>query len=393
MERLRIGKQLVIYTLLVFLIGVFSTGVFLTVKGVDVPWNTPRIVRAETPTKNDTSANNVSYNASAIVGTDIIEQIVDKSGSAVVKIETSVQTTSQSDPFFNDPFFREFFGDNYNSSPRTRIQQGLGSGFIISKDGYILTNNHVVEGATEVKVYLTDQNEPYKAKIIGSDAELDLAVIKIEAGNELPMLKMGDSNNIRVGSWVIAIGNPYGLDHTVTVGVISAKGRPVTVEGNEFKDLIQTDASINPGNSGGPLLNLKGEVVGINTAVSSQAQGIGFAIPSSTVTQVLDQLLENGKVIRPWLGVYMQPVTEEIAKYFGLDKAEGALIGAVQQGSPADTAGLKRGDIVLEFNKKKITNPEELQIAVKEAKVGDKVVMLVFRNERSEYITVTIGEK
>lgn len=393
MERLRIGKQLVIYTLLVFLIGVFSTGVFLTVKGVDVPWNTTRIVRAETPTKNDTSANNVSYNASAIVGTDIIEQIVDKSGSAVVKIETSVQTTSQSDPFFNDPFFREFFGDNYNSSPRTRIQQGLGSGFIISKDGYILTNNHVVEGATEVKVYLTDQNEPYKAKIVGSDAELDLAVIKIEAGNELPMLKMGDSNNIRVGSWVIAIGNPYGLDHTVTVGVISAKGRPVTVEGNEFKDLIQTDASINPGNSGGPLLNLKGEVVGINTAVSSQAQGIGFAIPSSTVTQVLDQLLENGKVIRPWLGVYMQPVTEEIAKYFGLDKAEGALIGAVQQGSPADTAGLKRGDIVLEFNKKKITNPEELQIAVKEAKVGDKVVMLVFRNERSEYITVTIGEK
>lgn len=393
MERLRIGKQLVIYTLLVFLIGVFSTGVLLTVKGVDVPWNTPQIVGAETSTENDTSASNVSYSASAIVGTDIIEQIVEKSGPAVVKIETAVQTTSQSNPFFNDPFFREFFGDNYNSSPQTRVQQGLGSGFIISKDGYILTNNHVVEGAVEVKVYLTDQNEPYTAKIIGSDADLDLAVLKIEAGSELPMLKMGDSNNTRVGNWVIAIGNPYGLDHTVTVGVISAKGRPITVEDNEFKDLIQTDASINPGNSGGPLLNLNGEVVGINTAISSQAQGIGFAIPSSTVTQVLDQLLENGKVVRPWLGVYMQPVTEEIARYFGLDKAEGALIGAVQEGSPADIAGLERGDIVLEFNKKKITNPEELQTAVKESKVGDKVVMLVFRNEKSEYITVTIGEK
>jgi len=392
MERLRIGKQLIIYTLLVFLIGVFTTGVFLTVKGIDVPWDTPQIIRSET-TAEDNSANRASYVEPSIVGTNIIEQIVEKSGPAVVKIETAVQMTNQSNPFFNDPFFREFFGENYNSAPKTQIQQGLGSGFIISKDGYILTNNHVVQGAVEVKVYLTEHNEPYIAKIVGADADLDLAVLKIEAGNDLPMLKMGDSNETRVGNWVIAIGNPYGLDHTVTVGVISAKGRPITVEGNEFKDLIQTDASINPGNSGGPLLNLNGEVVGINTAISSQAQGIGFAIPSSTVTQVLDQLLENGKVVRPWLGVYMQPVTEDIAKYFGLDKAEGALIGAVQEGSPADQAGLERGDIVLEYNKKKITNPEELQSAVKESKVGDKVVMLVFRNKKSEYITVTIGEK
>lgn len=391
MERLRISKQLVIYTLLIFLIGVFTTGVLLTVKGIDVPWNTPQIARSQTPEQNSISADNASYNAPAIVGTDIIEQIVEKSGPAVVKIETVVKTSGQSNPFSNDQFFREFFGDGFDSGPQTR--QGLGSGFIISKDGYILTNNHVVSGATEVKVYLTERNEPYAAKVMGADADLDLAVLKIEAGSDLPMLKMGDSNKTRVGNWVIAIGNPYGLDHTVTVGVISAKGRPITVDGNEFKDLIQTDASINPGNSGGPLLNLNGEVVGINTAISAQAQGIGFAIPSSTVTQVLDQLLENGKVVRPWLGVYMQPVTDEIAKYFGLDKAEGALIGAVQEGSPADKAGLERGDIVLEYNKKRVTNPEDLQSAVRESKVGDKVVMLIFRNEKSEYITVTIGEK
>ncbi|PKM90200.1 MAG: peptidase S1, partial [Firmicutes bacterium HGW-Firmicutes-12] len=186
---------------------------------------------------------------------------------------------------------------------------------------------------------------------------------------------------------------PYGLDHTVTVGVISAKGRPITVDGNEFKDLIQTDASINPGNSGGPLLNMDGEVVGINTAINAQAQGIGFAIPSSTVTQVLDQLLENGKVIRPWLGVYMQPVTDELARYFGMYKAEGALIGAVQEGSPADLAGIQRGDIILEYNKIAISSPEDLQAAVRETQIGDEVVMLVYRNEKSEYVTIKIGER
>lgn len=391
MEHLRTNRQLIIYTLLIFLIGVFSTGVLLTANGFDVPWDKPQNLLTEAQEGTDDAYAKAAASSDTIVGTNIIEKIVDTAGSAVVKLETTVTTTS-SNPFFEDPFFREFFGDGYNT-PQKRVQQGLGSGFIISKDGYILTNNHVIEGANEVKVYLSDRNEPYEAKIIGSDADLDLAVVKIEAGNDLPMLKLGDSNNTRVGNWVIAIGNPYGLDHTVTVGVISAKGRPITVDGNEFKDLIQTDASINPGNSGGPLLNLAGEVVGINTAISAQAQGIGFAIPSSTVVQVLDQLLENGKVIRPWLGVYMQPVTDELAKYFGLDKAEGALIGAVQEGSPAAQAGIQRGDIILEYNKTKITSPEDLQAAVKASKIGDKVVMLVYRNERSEYVTVMIGEK
>ncbi|MDX9871533.1 MAG: trypsin-like peptidase domain-containing protein [Clostridia bacterium] len=390
MDHFRSGRKLFVYTLLIFFIGVFAAGAVLTMDGYALPWNTPPRLSGQT-SEPANFANVASDAGETIVGTNIIEKIVDSAGDAVVKLETSVTTSNRSNPFFNDPFFREFFGDSYNQQPR--VQEGLGSGFIISKDGYILTNNHVVSGADKVKVYLSSRMEPYEAKVVGADADLDLAVVKIEAGNNLPMLKLADSNQAKVGNWVIAIGNPYGLDHTVTVGVISAKGRPITIEGTEFKDLIQTDASINPGNSGGPLLNLNGEVVGINTAINAQAQGIGFAIPSSTVTQVLDQLLESGKVIRPWLGVYMQALDEDLAQYFGLSSTDGALIGAVQDGSPAQKAGLQRGDVILEYNKTKITSPDDLQNAVKESKIGDKAVLLVQRNGRSEYVTVTIAER
>ncbi len=192
---------------------------------------------------------------------------------------------------------------------------------------------------------------------------------------------------------MIAIGNPYGLDHTVTVGVISAKGRPITIDGNEFKDLLQTDASINPGNSGGPLINLQGKVIGINTAINAQAQGIGFAIPSSTVTQVLDQLINEGKVIRPWMGIYMQPVTKELADYFGLEKAEGVLISSVAENSPAQKAGLRRGDIVLEYNKEKVVNPDELKEKVANTKIGEKVVVLIYRDGNTIYVPVKIEER
>lgn len=393
MKDLRVNKLLVFYTLLIFFVGVFSTGFYLTVNGYDVPWSTIKPVRAELAQNEQGSASV----ASLPIGEQTIEKIVEKAGPAVVKIETTAKVQSRSndlfmDPF-DDPFFRDFFGDKFRTEQTPRTTQGLGSGFIISKDGYILTNNHVIEGADEIKVYLTSRQEPYVGKVVGADADLDLAVVKIDAGANLPILKLGDSNATKVGNWVIAIGNPYGLDHTVTVGVISAKGRPVVLEGREFKDLIQTDASINPGNSGGPLLNLKGEVVGINTAINAQAQGIGFAISSSTVQQVLDELLEKGKVVRPWLGVYMQPVTDELAEYFGLKKAEGALISAVQEGSPAEKAGLQRGDIILEFNKKHIAKPEDLQAAVKETKIGDKVIMLVQRQNKAQYVTVKIAEK
>ena len=391
MERMQINKQLLIYTLLIFLGGIFFAGAVLTVSGYDVPWPTSQTALAGTA--QDIAAGTGNPAGGTFYAPDAIEKIVERAGPAVVKIETTATVQGQSgNPFFNDPFFREFFGDMYRS-PEPRTAQGMGSGFIISKDGYILTNNHVVNGADNVKVYLTSRQEPYTAQIIGFDAELDLAVLKIEAGMELPILKLGDASKIKVGNWVIAIGNPYGLDHTVTVGVISAKGRPVTIEGNQFKDLIQTDASINPGNSGGPLLNLEGEVVGINTAINAQAQGIGFAIPSSTVTQVLDQLLEKGKVVRPWMGIIMQPVTEDLAQYFGLKQAQGALISAVQDNSPAQKAGLQRGDVILEFNKKEIKTPEDLSQAVKESKIGDKAVLLIHRNKTTSYVTVTIGER
>ena len=375
------NKSLMNYTLIIFLTCLIAAVVVLA-GGYDITITKPSPVQAA---QNQDSATS---GASAFLGPDTIENIVKKTSPAVVKIETEVQTKQQYNPFFDDPFFREFFGDQFRSQPETR--QGLGSGFIISKDGYIVTNNHVIDQASKIKVYLSSRKEPYEAKLIGSDAQLDLAVIKINAGNNLPFLEFGDTNKLEVGSWVIAIGNPYGLDHTVTVGVISAKGRPITIDGNEFKDLLQTDASINPGNSGGPLINLNGEVIGINTAINAQAQGIGFAIPSSTVTQVLDQLINEGKVIRPWLGVIMQPVTKELAEYFGLDKPEGVLISSVIEDSPAHKAGLRRGDIILEFNKTKVNDPEKLKEEVAKTKVGDKAVLLVFRDGNTVYVTVKI---
>ncbi len=389
MENKLINRLLVVCTLLAFLGGVFITGAYMEVNGYAAPWSNPKPVQASTVAEEiDTGT------ATGLFGENTIREIVKKAGPAVVKIETTVEVAGNStNPFLNDPFFREFFGDDFQYSPRSQITQGMGSGFIFSKDGYILTNNHVVSDAKEIKVYLSSRQEPYTAKMIGSDAELDLAVIKIEAGNDLPMLKFGNSDNVSAGSWVVAIGNPYGLDHTVTVGVISATGRPVTIEGQEYKNLIQTDASINPGNSGGPLLNLNGEVVGINTAVNASAQGIGFAIPSSTVEQILDQLLTEGKVIRPWLGVIIQPVTDELAQYFGLEKAEGALISNVQSGSPAEKAGLRRGDIILQYNDKPIKTTEELQEAVRETEIGQKVVLLVHRSGGTVYVSVTIDER
>ncbi|CQR73666.1 Putative serine protease HhoB precursor [Sporomusa ovata DSM 2662] len=325
------------------------------------------------------------------LGPDTIQTIVKQAGPAVVKIETETQIQNNDDPFLNNPFFRDFFGEQYKRKPG--LTKALGSGFIISKDGYIVTNNHVVAGAEKIHAYLTNRKEPYAAKLIGSDEQLDLAILKIDAGDDLPSLEFGDSNKLEVGSWVIAIGNPYGLDHTVTVGVISAKGRPLSINGNQFTDLLQTDASINPGNSGGPLINLQGKVIGINTAINAQAQGIGFAIPSSTVTQVVDQLINEGKVIRPWLGIYMQPITKELANYFGLQETEGVLISAVAENSPAQKAGLKRGDIILEYNKKKMNDPDRLKKEVSNAKIGEKVVVLIYRDGKTIFVPIKIEAK
>jgi len=340
------------------------------------------------------SGTETTMNASIpTADTNSIADTVAKTSSAVVKIETLTKSTNHyTDPFFNDPFFREFFGTQSPFREEENYAEGMGSGFIISEDGYVLTNEHVIGSATEINVYLANQEKSLPAKVVGSDEELDLAVLKINA-TKLPYLKLGNDNNIRVGEWVIAIGNPYGLDHTVTAGVISAKGRPVQVEDRQYKNLLQTDASINPGNSGGPLLNLAGEVIGINTAVNSSAQGIGFAIPASTVTTVLETLIENGKVSRPWMGVYIQTLNTELANQLELQSSEGALLSGIVAGSPAAKAGLQQGDVILSINKQKITDASDITDFIEKSKVGDKVTLLVERNGSKQNITVTLVEK
>src|SRR5918992_736544 len=294
----------------------------------------------------------------------------------------------EEDPF-ND-FWRRFFG---NPSPRGRQRQrSLGSGFLIDSDGSILTNNHVVENAQKIVVKLADEQE-YEAKVIGRDPKTDIAIIKIEAKTKLTPANLGDSDGLEVGEWVMAIGNPFGLDSTVTSGIVSAKGRHIGQ--GPYDNFIQTDASINPGNSGGPLINLRGEVVGINTAIFSQSGGnvgIGFAIPINLVKELLPELKAKGKVTRGWLGVSIQRMTPEIAEGFGMEKARGALVATVIEGSPADEAGIETGDVIIEYNGQRIEESNQLPILVAQTDVGKSARLTVMRDNKQIPITVKIGE-
>lgn len=291
------------------------------------------------------------------------------------------------DPFGNDPF-GDFFERFYGDMPGSFETQSLGSGFIISEDGYIFTNYHVIENAKEITVTLHD-GESYEADVIGIDPKTDLALIKIEANDKLPYVKMGDSEKLEVGEWVVAIGNPFGLAETVTAGIVSAKGR--IIGSGPYDNFIQTDASINPGNSGGPLFNINGEVVGINTAIINQGQGIGFAIPINMALELLPQL-KKGKVIRGWLGIVIQEVTPELAEFFGLSSARGALITNIESGSPADKAGLKKEDIILEFDGKKIENMKDLPLIVAKTPVGEEVKVNILRDGKTMEMKLTVGE-
>lgn len=325
------------------------------------------------------------------IGPDAIAEVVSSSGPAVVKISTKKAGSGRElDPFFSDPFFRQFFGQPY---AQRQQEEGLGSGFLISSDGYILTNEHVIDGAEQISVTVSGYENALEASVIGADYDLDLALLKINAQSELPFLSLGNSDQIRVGNWVIAIGNPYGLDHTVTTGVISAKGRPVSIGDRQYENLLQTDASINPGNSGGPLLNLLGEVIGINTAISAEAQGIGFAIPTSTVQRVLEDLKSGQNEVWPWIGVQVRPVDEEMARYLGLSRAEGAAVAGVVNGSPAQKAGLRQWDVIVEFNGVKVNNADELVAAIRNVKVGSVVKMMVVRNRQLYTIDISVAEK
>ncbi|MCX7982326.1 MAG: DegQ family serine endoprotease [Syntrophales bacterium] len=314
--------------------------------------------------------------------------IAKKVGPAVVNIYTT-QKIRANIWWFEDEFWRRFFGLPYERE-REYTRRSLGSGFIISPDGYILTNNHVVARADKIKVKLSSGQE-YEAEVKGTDKDTDLALIKIEAKESLPTVVLGDSDKLEVGEWVVAIGNPFGLEHTVTAGIVSAKGR--VIGSGPYDNFIQTDASINPGNSGGPLCNLEGEVVGINTAIIAQGQGIGFAVPVNTAKDIISDLKIKGSVTRGWLGISAQDITEEIAKNLGLKTREGALVTEVFPGEPAEKAEMKVGDVIVSVGGIPVTNLRSLLSAVAKQKVGQKVPVEVMRDGQKKTLWVTIGER
>lgn len=291
-------------------------------------------------------------------------------------------------PFGSDPF-QDFFERFFEDQPQSRGQKSLGSGFIISEDGYVLTNNHVVDGADEIRVKLNSGKE-LKAELKGSDPKLDIALLKVTTTEKLPIAGLGDSDAIEVGEWVMAIGNPFGLSETVTAGIVSAKGR--VIGSGPYDDFIQTDASINPGNSGGPLFNARGEVVGINSAIVAGGQGIGFAIPVNMAKSVLPQLRDTGKVTRGWIGVSIQPVTRDLADSFGLSAEKGALVSEIVPESPAEKGGIKAGDIILTFDGKEIKEMNDLPRLVAATATGKKVDVVVMRDGKEETLALTIDK-
>ncbi|HSE03779.1 MAG TPA: Do family serine endopeptidase [Methylomirabilota bacterium] len=293
------------------------------------------------------------------------------------------------DPFFRD-FFNQFFGSEGPDQRSEFRRPGLGSGVIIDKRGLVLTNFHVVKGADEISIRLSDKRE-YRGQILGTDPKTDLAVVRFQPDHEVTVANLGDSDALRVGEWAIAIGNPFGLDQTVTVGVISATGRS-DVGIATYENFIQTDASINPGNSGGPLVNLKGEVVGINTAIVAAGQGIGFAIPINMVKRVVDQLVDKGKVVRGWLGVALQPLSPDLAQSLGLAGTNGAVVGSTITGSPAAQAGLQQGDVIIAYDKTPVEDYRHVQRLVAETRVGRSVALQIVRKKQKMDVMVTIAE-
>lgn len=322
-----------------------------------------------------------------------VADLVEKVGHAVVNIDvegTVTRTVNQGLP--NDPFFREFFGDMFREYTRRVPMKGAGSGFVVSKDGRILTNNHVIDGADKITVTFFD-GKTMEASVIGRDPTFDIAVIKVD-GKDLPTLELGDSDKIRVGETMVAIGNTLGLglEPTVTVGVLSARNRSIHLQNFNFDGFLQTDASINPGNSGGPLLDMQGRVIGINTAIIPSAQGIGFAIPINMAKQVMNDIVSYGKVRRGQMGVYLQPITEDIASAFELKNTKGALIADVIPDSPAEKAGLKRGDVIVKLDGKEVEDSVKLSTSVRQHMAGDKINLEVLRNGKTMNFSLTLAE-
>ncbi len=318
---------------------------------------------------------------------------------AVVNIYATKNTGRGEGPHatpFDDPFFRRFFGDEFfrkfEQQPKDRKERGLGSGVIVESNGLIITNNHVVGKADEIRVTLSDKRE-FKAKLIGNDPKTDIAVVRIDATG-LPTVPWADSDRLEVGEFVLAVGNPFGLTQTVTLGIVSALGRAAGIA--EYEDFIQTDAAINPGNSGGPLVNVRGELVGINTAIFSQSggnMGIGFAVPSNMAQSIMGQLVQTGKVVRGWLGVSIQDLTPELASQFGLGDTKGVLVSDVMEDSPAKKAGFERADVIVEYDGKPMDSPAHLRNAVAQTPVGKKVTVKIIRDKKPKTIELAIAEQ
>ena len=329
-------------------------------------------------------------------------KVIDPALSAVVNISSTkvIKSSPNNGPrfFFNDPFFRQFFGNDFGpqqSRPQTEREHSLGSGVIVNPDGYIITNNHVVDGASDIEVFTKDKMK-FRANVIGTDAHTDVAVLKI-AGTGLPTLTIGNSANLRVGDIVFAVGDPFGVGETATMGIVSATGRAFGGAIEHYEDFIQTDASINPGNSGGALLDLHGDLIGINTAIitgdgGSGNAGVGFAIPINMVRNVMEQIVDHGKVIRGHLGVYVQGVDADMAKAFGLKQGGGALVADVTPGSPAAKAGIQRGDIILDLNGQPVNQPDDLSVNISELPPGTTVHLKISRSGETRTVDVTLDE-
>ncbi|MBN3887970.1 MULTISPECIES: HhoA/HhoB/HtrA family serine endopeptidase [unclassified Nostoc] len=359
---------------------------------------------APTITALDTSnliAQRQSPATAAIGTTSFVTAAVNRVGSAVVRIDTERTITRRVDPFMEDPFFRRFFGDGFSQQMPSEQLRGLGSGFIIDKSGLVLTNAHVVDKADKVTVRLKD-GRTFEGKVQGIDEVTDLAVVKINAGNDLPVAPLGSSTNVQVGDWAIAVGNPLGFDNTVTLGIVSTLKRSSAQVGISDKrlDFIQTDAAINPGNSGGPLLNGQGEVIGINTAIRPDAMGIGFAIPIDKAKAIAAQLQRDGKVAHPYLGVQMLTLTPDLAKQNNTDpnspiqipEINGVFVMRVVPNSPAASAGIRRGDVILQVDGKAITSAEQLQNVVEDSRLGQVLQVKVQRGNQTQQLSVRTAE-
>ncbi|MEN6347997.1 MAG: trypsin-like peptidase domain-containing protein [Syntrophomonas sp.] len=344
-----------------------------------------RLLASPVPLSNNTMNSQVNYSTtSSISSTGSIADIVDASGPAVVYIEVTQSSGGSR--------LQPGFWDWYSPGPQQE-QKGTGTGFIIDANGYILTNQHVIDGASKINIKLQNQNQSYSARVIGQDHDLDLALLKIDT-TDLPVISLGDSDAMRIGDSVIAIGNPYGLDHTVTTGVVSAKGRPITLSDRSYRNLIQTDAAINPGNSGGPLINTQGQVIAINTAVSTSAQGIGFAIPINTAKSIIQDLMDDGKVTRAYLGVGMTDITDESASQMNIaPSAQGVIINQVVSGSPAAKAGVKAGDILTSIDGKEMGSASKVQEYIQSLPVGQSISIGIIRNGLPLNITAVLTEK